>query len=219
MLVALILLIAADPSAPTLAQVEALPPAQAGELLLKGETHDRIVSSRVKVESGLVPPGWTQYELVEGPHRSPEGCVRRRWTATFSNLPDTTSDPKFKVAKASDEVALPLAGGCERASYAGVNTGLDKLRALKIMHVFHRITTGEVQASFACRSEIKGDLCASTGKTREHLREMPVWEVSQLSNVPELWLGRPGEGTVTIVRFDPDKPDHVSVTRKIPAPF
>jgi hypothetical protein len=221
MLAAALLLIVTEPASPTLSQVMALPPSQAGDLLLRDKPHNRIVSFGMARGGGMNAPGFEEYDLVESPQRIPDGCVRRRWTVIFAKLPNsTTSDPVlFDKAWHSDEIALPTTPSCEHASYVGVNTNLDWHEALKIMGIFRRITTGEIPAKFTCKNALTDDVCATPEKTLTHLKTTPVWEVSPSSDGPELWLGHPGEAPVTVVKFSVDKPDQVSVTRKLPAPF
>ena len=89
------LLIAAQAlSGPTLAEIEALSPERAGERLLQGRTHERIVAARPKPERHIGVPGVTEFELIEAPRSVPGGCLRRRWTARFVAAADAVeSEP------------------------------------------------------------------------------------------------------------------------------
>lgn len=217
MLAALLLLTAPAPGAPTLAQVEALPPQRAGELLLKGKAHAPIVSARRKVERYIGVPGQTDYELIEAARAIPGGCVRRRWTATFQSAGGGEGDAVFSGVYSKTEVAVPLPG-CARARYASLNGGVDSARALDLLRALHRIGTGATPVRFDCRSEIDPRLCTGPRTMRAAIRTTPVWAISESAGVAEYWLGEPG-GVVTTVKMNTAQPGAVTITREIPPPF
>lgn len=216
MLSAVLVLLVTEPAGPMLGELKDLSPAQVGERVLKGRQHDRIASFRLKAGGGMNAPGFTEYELVEAAQRSYDGCVRRRWTVEFSRPPGASDAALFQEPYSGEDIALPRDGNCEQASYAGVNTGLDWHKALKAMAVFQKIASAEIHVSFNCTNSVNDDLCVSREKTLEQLRTTPAWEVSQSSEGVELWLGHPRQTAVTIVKFDPAKPDLARLIHTVP---
>lgn len=206
-------------NAPTLAQVESLSPVKAGELLLRGRAHGRVVSAGRRVEHYIGVPGVTEYELIEAPQVVPGGCLRRRWTARFtSSITAPETSRTFAEANPTEEIALPGRNGCPDSGYAIMNGGLDRTQAFTLLGLLRRVSTGDLQVTFSCESEVDPELCASPEATRAGLRATRVWAVMQSGGFAEFWLGEPGQ-LVTIVRLPSDQPKQVTVVRKIPAPF
>ena len=116
------------------------------------------------------------------------------------------------------EIALPSPNGCPDSGYSLISGGLAPSEAFTLLRRLHQLSTGQVQVSFDCRSEVPSDLCSSPDAIRAGLRSGRAWAVMQSSGSAEFWLGEPGQ-LVTVVRFALDQPDQVSVVRRIPAPF
>lgn len=219
MLATLLFLIVHNLGALTLAQVEALSPRRAGELLLEGRAHVPIIRASRKAERYIGVPGQTEYELVETAQAVSGGCVRHSWTARFRTSPG--GDEKTAIFVGADsraEVALRVRG-CTGARYAILNGGVDSARALSLLQALRRIGTGAAPVRFSCRSEIDPQLCAGPEAARAAIRTTPVWAVSQSGGVAKFWLGEPGGGVVTTVELAAARPGHVTITRKVPAPF
>lgn len=120
-----ILLTAQILSAPSLAEVEALSPEQAGRLLLSGRTHASILSAGRDTWPGGTP-SFTDYELVEAARPLSGGCVRRRWTARFESSATAPGEsPIYAGVRSQEEVALPVKGSCPEDGYALLNGPCD----------------------------------------------------------------------------------------------
>jgi hypothetical protein len=213
-----IAVMSAAPAAPTLAQVEAVSPRRAGELLLGGRMLRPVVSVRRAPSASINPPGWIEVELFEAPRAATGGCVRQYWQAVFRknvNNPDETAvfqraDPRVQVALADR--------GCGSPAYADVQAGVSTDRALHLLRTMRRIAVGAAATSFDCKDETSRALCGTPRTIRAELRKLSPWQVKESNGIAELWLGTPGQ-IVTAVTFDADRPRAVSVTRRIPAPF
>ena len=201
----------------TLGEVEALPPEQAGELVLAGREHEPIVS--VTRIGGMLPPGITELELIERARPVPGGCVRRSWTAVFNDpAAGQEAARPLSTLRGKEQVALPSGRGCPASGYTGRDAATSRERALELLRVLDRALARGSAPTFECRDETGGDLCASPAKIRTALAALRPWGVGERLGTAEYWLGIPGQ-VITKVRFRPDQPGQVSVLRLIPPPF
>lgn len=220
MLAEVLMSLAAAPAAPTLHDVQGLAPEAVGALLLGDKPHRRIVETRHFPQGGMDPPGYSRLELVEAPEALHDGCVRRRWRATFVRGPnDALQDARFQEVHSGEEVAVPVAaGGCAAAHFVGLQPNTDLDGAMRSLRTFDRIAGGGLRVVFVCKT-IKGDgLCGSSASTLAGLRSAPPWILSIQAGTAEVWLQDAG-GTVTTVRFEGAAPRRVSVVREYPPPF
>jgi hypothetical protein len=208
------------PSAPALAEVEALSPLRAGERLLRGRDHRPIIAAHRAPRQTMAPPGQTEYELLEAPLRREGGCVRRRWTARFvARPPARPADVRiFADIRPREEVALPAGRACPKTGYASLSGDIGQRQAIAALRRLQRVAAGALRPTIRCTTEVDTGSCASPAATRAALRAARAWSVGQSREGTELWLGEPGQ-LVTIVGFPAGRPDLVTVRQKIPAPF
>lgn len=202
---------------PTLGQIEAMPPASAGLLILP-QTNTSIAKV-ARATDPMAPPGQLELELIEAPFHLANGCLRQRWTATFRHGQDQAeADATWASASVKPEVSLPTTDDCPEDGYTMLSGDIDPAEALTFLHVLDRISSGAIRATFACRSRLEPAFCSSPRATRAGLRANRPWNVLRLNGLAELWLRQPGE-LVTTVRFRPDDPTRVSIVRDLPPPF
>lgn len=216
---------AAAATAPDLATLEKLPPAEAGAIILAGREHGPI-ETIIASTPPPIPPGVVERELIEQAVSGPEGCVRQRWTATFYYRLDGDQNATrasleggatFASAYKSTEIALLSASGCAAARYARLNRGIDASAGLAALKHLDAIGRGKTKARFTCSGEVEKEFCGSAATARRALAKISPWAVMRKDARIMLWLGNPGS-TVTIISYDEATPDRISVERKIPSP-
>ena len=204
--------------APTFAEFKRLAPSIAGDLVLQGQTHGRIDSIIAPV-GGLTAPGVVEAELVEQPVATEQGCVRKRWTVSFSAPPNADIDTAtLDHSHSATEIGMPGTHGCRTASYAHLNPGIDRALGFRSLTALERIRLGARNLRFQCSDETSSGLCRDDRSILRVLNTLTPWAISRDANDVLIWLGTPG-GIVTEVRFDLAEPSRVRVTRHIPAPF
>ena len=205
-------------AAPTLAMVESLPPGEAGELVLAGRDHGPIAAIVVPRLNDL-PPGFAERQLVERPVAEKDGCVRKRWTVTFARKAgEAESRPESSDLWAGIEVALPGLAGCPDDGYVRLDPGLAPIQALPALKHLDALRSGDAQASFTCSDQTTSDLCGDPKALRRKLAALSPWALTRQNEQMIFWLGVPGQ-VVTEVRYSLAHPKHVTVARRIPAPF
>ena len=210
-------LVATTYAVPTYAEMRSLPPRAAGDLILAERSHAPIEQIIAPI-GGLVPPGSVEAELVESGSRDGALCVRRRWSASFRYAPG--GDPQTATLgslRDTGEIALPERAQCAGATYVHLNPAVSRElggRALRVL----RELPGSRRTRFHCTDSTGSALCASDASIRAALRTLKPWAVSREKEAVFLWL-KQVHGAVTEVRFDPETPHSVQVSRSVPAPF
>lgn len=204
--------------APTLAMVQRLPPAAAGELVLRGKNRQPIEAVVPEPNTALQPPGHSDLEMVERAVAGAEGCSRVRWRVGFAA---PVGEPKdmgaMQSAYPSTEVALARGGRCPVGGYVRVNSGATVQVAFRALGILATLPKRSTRAEFACVDETSSNLCASPKAIRAELATLTRWAVNQDGDVVEFWLDAPGRA-VTKVRFSLAAPAKVSVRRRVPPP-
>jgi hypothetical protein len=200
----------------TLAEIERLPPAAAGERLLAGQAHGPIEAIVRRPPHGMDPPDTVELQLVERAVAQARGCSRRRWSITFSGPAWTavSSSGPHSVA----EVALLRDGSCPGDPYVHVDPGMAPAQALDALAYLDAIRSPRSRVVFTCFDRTSSRLCGSRRTIRRELARLSPWAVSREGDDTLLWLGVRGE-TVTEVRYRAGSPNRIIVTRRIPAPF
>lgn len=213
MIIASILMLAPLPTV-TLEQVLGLDPAEAGELVLRGEDHGAVVMVSRSSTGGLQPPYTVELDLVEQPVAEAQGCSRRRWRAAF-RFPAGAPQAQATLARrwAGREIALD----CGAREFAHLNPGTPPQQGFAALARLRQVQTGEGRVRFTCTDRTASRLCASDANIRRELAAFDPWAVTSREGVLLLWLGARGQA-VTEVRIDPRDPDHLVVERRIPAP-
>lgn len=233
-------LLGAPAAPPTIGSVQGLSPEAVGRAVLANRDRGPIETVVPAQLSGPIPPGLVQLQLVERPQVTSRGCVRRRWTASFMHQPDMPqSSAKLQDAWASTEIALASSPDCSRAAFVHLNPGLGIVEAFDALVHLENIRAGRAEVTFTCLDETASRLCDTPAAIREALGSLPAWAISRArsrddlpsrgsaslapvmprANGPiEIWLDTPGQ-VVTAVSFSNMQPDHVTVERRIPAPF
>ncbi len=206
------------PSAPTLAEVLQLPPANAGEVILEGKNHKTIKSVVQTTARYSQPPGWIQLELIEEARRIAGGCSRKRWIATFQHHENEIPDEAVLVRTYGRvEIAPTASQDCSKSSYVGLNSGVDLDDGFAALMKLEDIRSGAAQVAFSCSDLTGSQLCKDTETTRLELAAIEPWMVSFHEGSFELWLGEPGQ-IVTKVRLGSSSADPVTVARLVPPP-
>ena len=200
----------------TLAEIERLPPAAAGERLLAGREHGPIEAVVRRPPHGMDPPETLELQLVERAVAQARGCSRRRWSITFSGPAWTAASSSGPWGAA--EVALLRDGACPADRYVHVNPGMEPARALDALAHLDQIRSPRSRAVFACSDRTSSRLCGSRRTIRRELARLSPWAVTREGDDTLLWLGVRGE-TVTEVRYRAASPNRIIVTRRMPAPF
>jgi hypothetical protein len=194
-----------------------LPPAAAGELVLDGQDHGPIETVARRPANGMDPPGLTQLELVEAAVVDADGCVRKRWTASFIQPP--AGEAKLTDAVYSGtEISTALSGRCPDQSYVHLNPGVARAEAVAVLDRLERIASGRIKPDFTCKDTTGSVLCNDIVTFRRALRRLRPWAVTREDGAMLVWLGVPGEA-VTEVRFEPGPGNRVAVSRSYPPPF
>lgn len=205
--------------APTLATVEALSPLAAGELVLAGKDHGPIVKIVVPGPGGMNAPGAVERQMVEQLVASAGGCSRRRWTVQFFHGPGVTEDQaSLSAAWSATEVALPGPAGCPDDGYVHLNPGFEPVRAFTALRRLDDLRRGEAGIQFTCSDETPSNLCADPAKIPLALAKLSPRVLTDEDGETVFWLYDSG-AAVTDVRYSATRPDQVSVSRRIPAPF
>jgi hypothetical protein len=202
---------------PSLASLAGLPPAVVGEVVLKRRKHSIIES--VTPDRGLDPPGVVRLKLTERLSSISGGCFRRQWTASFRHEPGTAEASAILYdAFAATEVALPTASGCANGEFVHVNPGLDNAKALSALRHLRNVRSGKAKVRFSCSDSTGSGLCRTPRTIRRELAMLPAWAVTLRNGDIEFWLGKSGQ-VVTAISYSATLPGHVTVERRIPAPF
>jgi hypothetical protein len=211
--------LAAAQAAPTLASIEGLSPEAVGELVLQGREHGTVVKVAPAAQGHLDPPGLVKLELTERATAIPEGCVRRRWIATFRQAPGA-AEPAATLsdAWAATEVALRPSSGCPAGRFVHVNYGLGIKDALGALEYLDHIRRNKGRVRFSCSDSTGSALCRNSGTTRQELVKLSAWAVTRRGGMTELWLGEPGQ-IVTSVIYSEALPDRITVKRSVPHSF
>jgi hypothetical protein len=195
-----------------------LPPPVAGERLLKGVDHGRI-EAFVAPAGGINAPGVIDANLVERPSATVQGCTRRRWTVRFRADPNDALDRAMpKDHYQTTEIARAKPSRCPTADYVHLNPGVETSQGFAVLEQLDRLRFGKAKFVIQCTDQTNSELCNRGAKIPYELAHLKPWNISASPNGFVLWLGTPGR-TVTEVRFDAREPNHVSISRNIPAPF
>jgi len=212
-LAAMMLALMQDP--PTLAEIERLSPAAAGELALAGQDHGPIVSVVHRQGRGMDPPGLVSVELVERAVTHGAGCSRKRWTLAFFRRDAAALSPPVPTT----EVALLRSGTCPDGEYVDMNPDMESVQAFEALRYLDEIRLPQSRVRFSCSDRTSSHLCASPRTIRRELARISPWAVMQEGNVTIMWLGVRGGGVVTEVRYRAASPGRITVRRRIPPPF
>jgi len=204
-------------AAPTLAQIDDLSPQAVGEVVLAGKDHGPIARIVVPERRGMNPPGMVERQLVEQTVVGPDGCSRRRWTATFFHGPGGEGQAKLDTTWAKTEIALPGPAGCPDDGYTMVQD-IEPAQAFAALRRLDDLRFRGAKARFTCSDETDSHLCADPEAMRPALAKLSPWAVLREGGQTVFWMGTPG-GVVTQVRYDPAQPERVTVQRAVPAPF
>lgn len=205
-------------SAPTLEIVTRLPPDAAGDLILRGNQHARIVAID-EVVTTLQPPGITNLYLVEEALASEAGCSRKLWNATFRS--EESADPSAATLMSAHswyEIRLANSAFCPSNNYVRLNPRIDREAGFAALTILENIRAGAVKPKFSCADTTTSNLCRDFDAIRHELTMLSPWAVTRIDGNLELWLGTPGQ-VVTAVRFDLKEPGNVKIERRVPAPF
>ncbi len=212
------LLAVLTPSLLTLGEVIEKEPTMAGELVLSGHQHNTVVAVE-EVEEEMAPANSTRLHLVEKASVLGNRCQRRRWTATFQDLPsDDTAAKILTGTYSTTEITISDAGICPSVGYTHLNPSVDAQQGFAALAILEKLRSGSVQAEFECVDRTSSDLCSSPETIRDELNKLSPWAVTLREGDLELWLGTPGQ-TVTAVRINPTRPQWAGIERRIPAPF
>lgn len=204
---------------PSLAQVQQLPPLEAGKLLLQDKIHLPIESVIEPKVIGIGVPGMVQLQLIEGAVARANGCVRMRWTASFFFGPGVTrSAAKFSNVYRSTEVALRGAGPCPADKYVHLNWGIEPEQALDALRYLDDIRFRGGNARFSCTDNVASGLCRNSQTIRRELARETLWVVMRKAEVTTFWLGSTGQ-TFTQVSYNESSPKRIVIKRDIPPPF
>lgn len=210
-------MLAAEPlPSVSLSRIEALAPSAAGELVLDGREHERIVAVEL-IGGGLLPPFTTELALIERPRPVSGGCVRRHWTAVFAETPATNGQRMLDRLYASERIALAPGRGCPATQYAHRNSRMDRGRGFMLLALLEDALRADRKTEFRCSDETGSRLCKDHKTTRAAVLATRPWAVMEENGTAEYWIDEPGP-TVLTVRLRPDQPRTVHVLRKIPAP-
>jgi hypothetical protein len=214
---AALLLLAAATTAPTIEEVQRLPPAQAGALALATYRHAPITEVQ-QPPRGLLPPGMAELEMIErGAPFARRGCFRQRWIVAFRGDPAMPTTPqRLDSARPHPQVAL-REKGCAIANYVGVNHGVEPATALVELARVQAWRSGRRAPQYRCVDHTTSGMCADPSGPARELARLRPWMVSREAEGFSVWFGQPG-GMVTILRYRPDDPETASVERKFPAP-
>lgn len=202
----------------TFGEVRQLPPAAAGERLLKGEDHGQI-EAFIAPAGGPGPPNFIQADLVEKPTTTIQGCTRKRWSVSFhaqpgERLDDAVADDHHQTT----DIARPGKSGCSTATYVHLNPGIAISQGFAVLEALERLRSVRERFVIACTDTTQSDLCKDQAKIPSKLSILKPWNIATAPNGLAVWLGTPGS-TVTELRFDQRQPDHVWINRSVPAPF
>jgi hypothetical protein len=200
-------------SAPTLAEVNRLPPAAAGDLVLQGKDHAPIEEVTTPPPQPLTPPGWSELHLVERPVLIGRACSRTRWVATFArdfNAPESSSALRNTYGR--PELGLAPSGQCS-GTYVHLNLGIAPGKAVTALEQLEQIRTGQRKVHFACSDSTSSDLCRDDATIRRGLARLTPLVVSPHGKAVVFWLD-----SMTSVGFLPEDLDEVVVTRAVPPP-
>jgi hypothetical protein len=203
----------------TLAAVERLPPLAGGELVLAGKDHGPVETVVRRPARGMDPPGLIQLDLVEAAVAAPDGCTRKRWTASFSQPPGAPAgEAVLSDAYAATEISMTLSGPCADESYVHLNPGVTRAEAFAVLAKLKGVASGRIKPDFSCVDATASVLCHDIGTFRRELARLRPWAVTREEGAFVVWLGVPGQ-VVTEVRFEPGPGNRVAVSRRYPAPF
>ena len=211
------LMLALAPGEVTLGAVERLPPAAAGDLVLAGKEHRPIKTVARRPAHGMDPPGLIQLELVEAAVADTDGCVRRRWTASFMQPPG--GEARLTDAYAGTEISTARSGSCAGASYVHLNPGVTRAEAVAVLERLKLVASGRIKPDFSCKDETRSVLCNDIVTFRRELGRQRPWAVNREDGDLEVWLNAPGQSAVTKVLFRSGPGNQVAVSRRYPPPF
>ncbi|MFS0735904.1 hypothetical protein ABC347_02535 [Sphingomonas sp. 1P06PA] len=203
-------------SAPTLSDIARMPPAKAGETVLRDQDHQPIDSVETPAIGGLEPPGLRRLEFVERARKDGPGCTRRRWHARFqADGPDRA--PILSGISSTSEIAALVAETCANSEYVHLNSGVEPARGFAALERLRQLRLNEKTPRFHCTDTTRSGLCASDESIIRELTRLSPWAISARNAATMLWLGTKGQ-VVTELTFDPATPDRVTIDRRIPAP-
>lgn len=216
-MIGLLLLSIQASAAPTYAEVRRLPPAVAGDRVLSGRQHGRIMSVEAPT-GGMNAPGTVEAQLVEQPAAHGPRCVRTRWTVSFRASPDkdigsATPDTIYSTT----EIAVSGMHPCPDKGYVHLNPGLDQEQGFAALAVLQRVRSSAPGVRLTCSDQTSSGLCADDRTTRRALATIAPFTISRDAGDVLIWLGN--GWVVTELRFDPAAPDRIAVERRFPAPF
>lgn len=217
-MIAATLLAVLTPSLLTLGEVIEEEPSMAGELVLRGKQNNAVVTVE-EVEEEMDPPKSTRLHLVEKASVSGNRCQRKRWTATFQDLPsDDSATEVLTGVYSTTEITISDAESCPCEGYIHLNPLIDVQQGFAALAILEELRFGGGKAEFECVDRTSSNLCSSPETIRDELNRLSPWAVSRGDGDLELWLGTPGQ-TVTAVRINPTRPQRARIERRMPAPF
>lgn len=208
----------AQAAALSFSQLRELPPAAAGDAVLRDQQHGHIETFEAPT-GGLNAPGVVDGQFVERPTVSGSGCVRRRWTVTFHAAPGAAIDTATAAGMYSTwEIAASPHGVCPSGRYVHLNPGVSVDQGWKALAHLEAVSVTGSRIEFQCSDRTSSGLCDSGTAIRSGLRRLAPWAITLEAGEVVMWLGVPGD-VVTEVRFPSTDATRVTVTRKVPAPF
>jgi len=208
----------APEAAPTIGSIRSLSPQAIGHVVLRGRDHGIVEKVEPPAVRALEPPGFVILELTERSIAIANGCVRRRWTATFSRPPGAAESAAiFHDAYAATQVALRSASTCSDGKFAHVNPGLSIEEALSALRHLRQVSSGKAKVRFSCSDSTGSSLCRSPKMIERELARLTAWAVTKRDGKIEFWLGK-GEQAVTAVTYSETSLDQVTVERRVPPP-
>ena len=218
-MILLALLIQID-TALTFGEAKRLPPAVAGERLLKGENFRPIESFARFGATFEDRPGLVESRLFEQPVATPLGCTRQQWTVKFQAQQSEEPDSALPYDRyRATEIALPKPSGCAVADYVHFNPGISEAQGFAVLRQLEKLRSGRKNFTISCtEDDTASSFCMNKAAILSAIARLTPWNIASDPNGFRVWLGTPGR-TVTEVRFHSQRPSHVWVDRRFPAPF
>lgn len=203
----------------SLTQVREMPPAVAGEVILRNQQHGPIEAFEAPT-GGMNAPGMVEGQLIERPVVTGPGCVRTRWTVKFQVAPGADISAATVIGTyAAREISWILQDACPSGRYVHLSPGVTVDQGWEALASLRKVSAAASRARFQCADTTSSGLCKGSKAIGAAIRRLVPWAVTRDSDEVRVWLGVPGESLVTEVRFNPKHLSRVIVTRKVPAPF
>ncbi|WP_267396733.1 MULTISPECIES: hypothetical protein [unclassified Sphingomonas] len=202
----------------SLAQIRAMPPVVAGDVILRDQQHGPIEAFESPT-GGMNAPGMIDGQLVERPTATGPGCVRTRWTVKFQAAPGADISAATVIGTyPTREISWILGNVCPSGEYVHLNPGISVDQGWEALTGFRQVSAVASRTKYKCADTTSSGLCKGNKAISAALRTLAPWAITQDADEVRIWLGVPGD-VVTEVRFDLKHLSQVVVTRKVPAPF